>query len=73
MLTGLGKGLIVMGAVLLVVGLLMLFADRIPWLGKLPGDFVIKRDNLTIYIPITTMLIISVILTIVLNLFGRGK
>ncbi|MBD3401782.1 DUF2905 family protein [candidate division GN15 bacterium] len=72
-MTGLGKVLIVTGAVLLVVGLLMLFADRIPWLGKLPGDFVIKRDNLTIYIPITTMVIVSIILTVVLNLFGRGR
>jgi uncharacterized protein HemY len=69
----LGKLLIIAGIVLVVIGVLFLFAGRIPFLGKLPGDIHIKKDNYSIYIPIATMLIISILLTIILNLFGRGK
>ncbi|MEW5993607.1 MAG: DUF2905 domain-containing protein [Candidatus Zixiibacteriota bacterium] len=67
----LGKTLIIVGAVLIVFGVVMLFGDRIPFLGKLPGDIVYKKDNVTIYLPIVTMLVISVLLTIILNLFRR--
>lgn len=67
----LGKLLIVLGVVLIVVGAVFLFADRIPWLGKLPGDMIFKRGRTTVYIPIVTMLIVSVLLTLILNFFGR--
>jgi len=43
------------------------------FLGHLPGDIVIHRENLTIYIPITTMLIVSVVLSVVLSVIGRGR
>lgn len=69
----LGKLLIIAGIILVVIGVLFLFAGRIPFLGKLPGDIHIKKDNYSVYIPIATMLIISILLTIILNLFGRGK
>ena len=69
----LGKLLIIAGIILVVIGVLFLFAGRIPYLGKLPGDIHIKKDNYSVYIPIATMLIISILLTIILNLFGRGK
>ncbi len=67
----LGKLLIVAGGLLVVVGIVMLFGDRIPFLGKLPGDFTFKKDNVTIHFPLMTMIIISIVLTIILNLFGR--
>ena len=67
----LGKLLIVLGVVLIVVGAVFLFADRIPWLGKLPGDMIFKRGRTTVYIPIVTMLVVSVLLTLILNFFGR--
>lgn len=66
-----GKILLVAGGLLVLAGIVMLFGDRIPFLGKLPGDFTFKRDNVTIHFPLMTMIIISVILTIILNLFGR--
>ena len=69
----LGKVLIIVGVVLIVAGILVYFWGRIPFLGKLPGDFVIKKDNVTIFLPLATMILISVILTVILNLFGRGK
>jgi len=67
----LGRTLIVIGAVLLVVGLALVFADRIPFVGRLPGDVVIKRKNFTLYFPIVTGLVLSLILTLVLSLWAR--
>jgi hypothetical protein len=73
MLPQLGKILILFGAVIAVIGLLLLFADRVPFLGKLPGDLIFRRGGTTIFVPLMTMLVISVLLTIILNLFGRGR
>ncbi|NPA32495.1 MAG: DUF2905 domain-containing protein [Aquificae bacterium] len=65
----LGKVLILFGVVLVVMGLLLLFFEKLPFgLGRLPGDILIKRDNFTIYIPITTSIILSLLLTLFLNL-----
>ena len=66
-----GKILVVLGVVIVVIGLVVWFGDRIPFLGKLPGDITIKKDNVTFYFPIVTMIVISVILTIILNLFRK--
>lgn len=64
---GLGRTLIVMGGLLLLVGLLLVLGGRIPWLGKLPGDIHIQRDNFSFHFPLVTCLILSVILTVLLN------
>jgi hypothetical protein len=56
---------------LALCGLLLLAADRLPWLGRLPGDFVIRRERWTFYFPLATMLLVSIVLTLLLNLFGR--
>jgi len=69
----LGRALVVIGLFITVLGAIMILTPRVPWLGRLPGDIVIQRDDLTIYIPITTMLIVSVVLSLVLNLIGRGR
>lgn len=66
-----GKILIVTGLIFIVVGLAFLFADKIPFLGKLPGDIYIKKERFTFYFPIATSIIISIILTIILWLFRR--
>jgi len=62
--------IIIFGIVLILIGIVFYFSDKLP-LFKLPGDIVIKRKNLTIYIPLVTMIIISIILTIILNLIFR--
>ncbi len=67
----LGRWLIVLGVVIIAAGVLMLAADRVPWLGRLPGDFRIERGNWRIYFPLATSLLISVIVTVLLNLFFR--
>jgi hypothetical protein len=64
---GLGKILLIVGAVIIVIALLMIFGQHIPFFGKLPGDIFIKKDNFSFYFPIVTFLIISVILTIIIN------
>lgn len=61
-----GKLLIFFGLILAGAGLLLLLSDKIPWLGKLPGDITIKRGNFTFYFPLATCLIASVILSLIL-------
>jgi Protein of unknown function (DUF2905) len=67
----LGRVLIVLGIVLALVGLALVFADRVPWLGRLPGDVHVQRGNWTLYVPLGTSIVLSVILTLVLWLIGR--
>lgn len=71
MTAGLGRLLVVTGLVIVAVGLLLLVAGHVPWLGRLPGDIRIERGNWRFFFPLTTSLLISVILTILLNLFRR--
>lgn len=66
----LGRILVVIGIVLVVVGGLAVLGVRLPF-GRLPGDIVIQGDRGTIYIPLGTMLVVSVVLTVVFSLLGR--
>jgi len=66
----LGRVLLIIGVVLVVVGGLAMLGVRLPF-GRLPGDIAIEGDRAGIYVPIVTMLIVSVILTILVNLFLR--
>jgi hypothetical protein len=68
-----GRSLLLIGLVVAAIGVVLILAPRIPILGKLPGDITIQRDGVTVVIPIATMLVISLVLTIVLNLIGRGR
>lgn len=73
MLEQLGKSLILIGVVIAVVGGLLYLGGRIPFIGKLPGDILIQRKNYTFYFPLATGLLISLIITLALWLFGRGR
>jgi hypothetical protein len=66
-----GRVLIVIGLLIAVVGLVMVFGSRIPVLGHLPGDITIKGENVTIFIPLGTMLVVSVLASLVLALINR--
>ena len=68
---GLGRVLIIIGAVILVLGLVLAFGGRIPLLGRLPGDILIRKDGFSFYFPIVTFLLLSVILTLIINLVMR--
>jgi hypothetical protein len=68
-----GRSLLLIGLVVAAIGVVLILSPRIPILGKLPGDITFQRDGVTVVIPIATMLVISLVLTIVLNLIGRGR
>jgi hypothetical protein len=70
-LQGIGKVLILGGAFLAFLGLLLFFWQRIPFLGKLPGDIFVHKGSLQFFFPIVTCIIISIVLTIILNLVFR--
>jgi len=67
----LGRILVFTGILLVAVGLIAIYIDRIPFLGKLPGDFSFRGENWSFYLPLTTGLVLSLIATILLNLFFR--
>ena len=69
----LGRVLIVFGAVVVLVGVALLFADRVPFLGRLPGDIVVRKGGFTLYAPIVSGLILSLVVTLVLNLLSRRQ
>jgi len=66
-----GKTLIGIGIVLILIGMIMTLGPKIPWIGKLPGDFSIQRENFSFYFPLTTCIIISIIVTLLFYLFRR--
>jgi hypothetical protein len=70
-MTELGKILLIAGGIIIVAGLLLTFSNHIPFLGKLPGDIVIKKETFTFYFPIVSFLIISIILTVIINIILR--
>jgi hypothetical protein len=67
-----GKYIILFGLILLILGIILyFFGNQLNWLGKLPGDIRIEKENFRFYFPITTMILISVILTILINLIRK--
>ncbi|MGB2800161.1 MAG: DUF2905 domain-containing protein [Dehalococcoidia bacterium] len=69
--SGVGKFLILAGVFLILFGLLFIFWERIPFLGKLPGDLMIQRGSFRLFIPVVTCIIISLVLTILVNILLR--
>ncbi len=68
---GLAKLLIIFGVVLALLGSLLLVVGKIPFIGRLPGDIYIQRENFTFYFPLATSLLISILLTLLFSLFSR--
>lgn len=71
MFDSLAKVLILVGVVLALLGGLLLFVGKVPFLGRLPGDIVIRRQNWSLYVPLTTSLVISIVLTVLVVFFSR--
>jgi hypothetical protein len=71
----LAKMLLLFGLLMVLLGLMLLvaghFSEKVPWLGRLPGDIHIQRGNWTFYFPLATCLVISIVLTLLFSLFGR--
>jgi len=67
----LGKMLMALGGILLIAGAVMTLGGRLPWLGRLPGDIAIERENFRFYFPIGTSILVSILLTLIVWLFRR--
>ena len=72
-MTGIGRTLILFGAGVVIVGALMMLWGRLGLPTRLPGDLVVRRGPVTFFFPLATSLILSVVLTILLNLFLRRR
>ncbi len=70
-MAGMGRMLIILGVVIAALGVIISLAGKGPWLGKLPGDIYIKRDNFTFYFPLATCVIISAVVSFLLWLFRK--
>ena len=70
-MSGFGKTFIYLGIVLVIVGLVVSLVGRVPWLGHLPGDIAIQRGRFTFYFPLTTCILISLVVSLVLYFFKR--
>lgn len=68
----LGKYLIVIGLIVVIIGVIVyFFGDKLNWLGRLPGDIRIERENVRVYIPIVTMLLLSVVFSVIMWVIRR--
>ncbi len=66
-----GKSIIFIGIVLIIVGVFITMAGKIPGVGKLPGDILIKKENFSLYFPLTTCILLSIIVSTLIYLFGK--
>ena len=64
---GTGRILLIVGGAIVVLGLILILSQHVPFLGKLPGDILIKKDGFTFYFPVVTLLIVSILLTIIIS------
>lgn len=67
----LGKFLLIIGVLIIVIGLLMMYGRHIPFLGKLPGDIHVEKKNFHFYFPLTTSIVISLILSILFYIIRK--
>ncbi len=70
-MSDLGKMLIFFGAIMVLAGVVLLVAPKIPWLGKLPGDITYQGKGFTFYFPLATCILLSVVLSLILYLFRK--
>ena len=68
---GLPRFLILFGVISIVVGVILMAGQRIPFLGRLPGDLLFRKGSVTVIIPLATSLLLSLVLTILLNIALR--
>ncbi len=71
MASDIGKIIIYFGVLLVVIGFIFMLGSKLPFIGKLPGDIAVERKNYSFYFPVTTCIIISIILSFILWLFNK--
>ena len=70
---GMGRALIFFGVILAGLGVALLVAPKMPWIGRLPGDIMIERNRFTFYFPLASCLVASVVLSVIMWLMGRFR
>lgn len=70
-MNGLGKSVIIAGIIITVLGIIIAFAGKIPWMSRLPGDIYIKRSNFTFYFPVVTCILLSIIISFIFWLLKK--
>ena len=70
-MVGFGKILVIVGLLLAILGLIFIFGNKIPFIGKLPGDIAVERRNYSVYFPVTTCIIISIVVSFILWFFNK--
>ncbi len=68
-----GKFIFISGIIIALIGIALMFIDKIPFLGKLPGDITVKRNNFTFYFPLATSILISLIISLILYFLNRKR
>ena len=68
---GVGRLLLIGGVILAVLGIIVIAAPNLPFIGRLPGDIRFESENVRVYLPLGTMVVVSLILTLLLNLLNR--
>lgn len=71
-ISDIGKMLLVLGGAIFAIGLLLTIAGNVPFLGRLPGDLSFNWGGVKVYMPVATMILLSIVLTVLLNLFFGG-
>lgn len=71
MISGIGRMLIFVGITLIVIGIIFMLTQKFPWIGRLPGDIYIKKENFSFYFPVTTSILISVVMSLFFIFLGK--
>jgi hypothetical protein len=66
-----GKVILVTGLLVAMIGLILVLSGKISWIGRLPGDILIKKKNFTFYFPLATSILLSILLSLILYLLGK--
>jgi thiosulfate reductase cytochrome b subunit len=72
-MTGIGRLIIIAGFLLIIIGLIIYFSDKLPFIGKMPGDILVKKKNFTFYFPVVTSIILSIVISLILYLINRFR
>jgi hypothetical protein len=70
-MSDLGKSLIILGCIITAAGVLLMLSGKIPWMGRLPGDIYVKKENFSFFFPLTTCILISLIISLILWLLRK--
>jgi hypothetical protein len=70
-MSDLGKSLIILGCIIAAAGVLLMLSGKLPWLGRLPGDINVKKENFSVFFPITTCILVSLIISFILWLIRK--